>query len=447
MAYIPGCRYDLFISYANENNREGWVEQFEKVLREELGDLLGRQFSSTTSVFFDRREVELPGSFPEKLVAAARESAILVPVLSRSYLTSAWCDNERTAFFSKLPHGSKDADCLAPILIRPIDESGLNQLYRDAQRMSFLSADGQTPLEPSSPAWLTKVRAFAGQLAKALQKLRRNCKPVFLGKTAQTSQAQALRSWCRTEVECRHFRTLPESLLALDDPASIQGNLQEAGVAIHFLGNADAAAMEAIETSVAVCSGTTILYQPWGAHLDANEQLWLDSFERQLESTGGQYQRLAGKNDWELLALFDEIATQIRPEPHASGAAHVELALVCEEPDLGSIQQLNRDIQTQRPTGIALPEFVGSGLRALALMRKWSDYISRAEGLLFYYGASERKRLELIWQKATEEKPTVRRDWFLAPPALEHKKLQHPDALWELDQVIQFIERARGTTP
>ena len=35
MGYVPGCRYDLFISYASENNREAWVEQFERALGQE----------------------------------------------------------------------------------------------------------------------------------------------------------------------------------------------------------------------------------------------------------------------------------------------------------------------------------------------------------------------------------------------------------------------------
>ncbi len=54
-AYIPGCQYDLYISYAAENNRDGWVEQFEKALGEELGELIGSQFSPRSSIFFDRR--------------------------------------------------------------------------------------------------------------------------------------------------------------------------------------------------------------------------------------------------------------------------------------------------------------------------------------------------------------------------------------------------------
>jgi hypothetical protein len=48
MAYVPGCRHDLFISYANENNREGWIEQFVNTLGQELVDLLDRGRGTVT---------------------------------------------------------------------------------------------------------------------------------------------------------------------------------------------------------------------------------------------------------------------------------------------------------------------------------------------------------------------------------------------------------------
>jgi hypothetical protein len=92
MAYVPGCRHDLFISYASENNREGWVEQFANALGQELGELLGRQFVPKDSVFLDKRELEVGQSFPDRLTAAARDSAMLVPILSPGYLTSEWCN-------------------------------------------------------------------------------------------------------------------------------------------------------------------------------------------------------------------------------------------------------------------------------------------------------------------------------------------------------------------
>jgi hypothetical protein len=108
------------------------VEQFEKALSQELGDLLGRQFDPKESVFFDKRNLEVAQSFPNRLQVAARDSAILVPVLSPGYLTSPWCNRERTEFFSKLPQGASLEDCLAPVAVRPIDETAIDKVYRDA---------------------------------------------------------------------------------------------------------------------------------------------------------------------------------------------------------------------------------------------------------------------------------------------------------------------------
>jgi TIR domain len=444
MAYVPGFRYDLFISYASENNRDGWVEQFQKTLGEELSDLLGRQFDPKNSVFFDLRVLEVAQSFPDTLAAAARDSAILVPVYSPSYLTSRWCNRERNEFFSKLPHGAQPADCLAPILIRPIDEEGLDALSRHVQRVSFLSPDGQTASAVGSLEWDMRLREFAGQLRNALGRLRRNCRPVFLGKAAETDRTQNVRAWCRTEVERRLFRTTPESLPALDDPDLVRSSLQEAGLAIHFLGGgADEKVLETIETSIATCSGPTILYQPFEVELVPDERLWLDGFESRMRPEPGRYQRLAGKNEQELLALFDELITNVRTDVDGT-RLDAELALICEEVDLEGVRRLKEAIQMKRPTGVAFPDFLGTRLKAMELVRRWGHYLRRGEALLFYYGSAERNRLDLIWQKAEKDRPTARRDWFLVDPNLERKRRQYPNALWNIDQIIDFIQRGES---
>src|ERR1017187_8970578 len=157
MAYIPGCRYDLFISYASEDNREGWAEQFANALGQELGDLLGRQFVPKDSIFLDKRKLEVAQSFPAELRDAARASAILIPILSPYYVTSEWCNRERREFFSKLPYGAEPADCLAPVQIRPVDQSGLVKLYKDAQKLSFLGPDGQTAFAVGSRGWKAQL--------------------------------------------------------------------------------------------------------------------------------------------------------------------------------------------------------------------------------------------------------------------------------------------------
>jgi hypothetical protein len=447
MPYVPGCSHDLFVSYARENNRDGWVSQFVLRLGRELSDLLGsRQFNPKESVFFDLRSIEITQSFPDELAHGARRSAIFLPILSPGYLLSPWCNRERTEFFAKLPPGADPAAYMAPILIRPVEEGGLDTLHRQAQRISFLSADEQTPLPINSQEWTSRVCMFAGQMKGALQKLRRDCKPVFLGKAAETERAQRLRAWCCTELERRHFRTVPESLHVLDDVERVNSHLQESGLAIHFLGGTDSLAIEAIEASVSACTGPTILYQSFGTELTPPERLWLADFERELQINSGNYQRLAGKNDQELLAVIDEQIGRIRSNA-ARHAVQPKLAVVCEEADLESVRQLRDDIRTRRQVEIRSPDFLSGRLKSMERLRRWQDYLNRSEALLFYYGATERERLELIWQTAQHHKGNVRGDWFLAPPDLDTKRQMHPDALWNIDQVIRFMEGLQSAQP
>jgi hypothetical protein len=309
--------------------------------------------------------------------------------------------------------------------------------------VSFLSADEQTPLAVGSPGWTAQVVKFAGQLKHALQKLRYVCKRVFVGKAADTDRSQERRAWCCTELARRYFRIVPESLPAFDDTDRVRASLEEAGLAIHFLGRADAAALEAIETSVAVCTGPTIVYQPFAAELIPTERLWLTEFERELQTRQGGYQRLAGKNDQELLAVIDEQVTRIRADS-PKALARPDLALVCEEADLDRARQLKEDIRAMGQIEVHSPDFLGGRMKAMERLRKWQDYLSRSEALLFYYGLTEPERLELIWQTVQHPGRDVRRDWYLAPPDLDGKRQKQPDALWNVDQVIRFLHRGRS---
>jgi hypothetical protein len=437
MGYVPGCRYDLFISYASENNREAWVEQFEGALGQELGDLLGRQFDPKASIFFDKRDLEVGQNFSERIRVAARDSAILVPVLSPGYLTSGWCNRERTEFFSRLPQGAVPADCLAPVLVRPIDDAVIDKLYSEAQRLSFLGADGQTPLAVGSPQWCSQLKQLALQLKHALQALRKKCPPVYLGKVSESGRLETLREWCGAELQRRCFRTVPEFLPALDDADQVCAHLQDAGLAIHFLGNADAATLDAMETSVGVCPGPTILYQPFGAEVTAIERLWLSDFERGLQAEPGRYQRLTGKNDQELFAVIEEHIAQT-PSHDGAGTTKPAVALVCEEVDLDSARLFQQELERRLPASLAFPAFLESRPRSMERLRKWVDLFNRTDAQLFYFGAADRERLELLWQLAQQSSPRGSREWFVASPDVDDKRRKYPEALWTLDQVVDF---------
>ena len=442
MAFVPSCRFDLFVSYATENNSDGWVEQFQAALGNELSALIGRKFAPKDSIYFDKRELEVGQSFPAELAAAARESAILVPILSPSYLTSTWCYRERTDFFTQRPNGAPPESCLAPILVRPIDEQGLDALYRDAQRFSFLSADGQTPLAPGSPEWKTQVYKLAGQLKAALERLRQTCKPIFVGEAPKGERSQHLRDWCCKELERRHFRAVPESLLVFQDKDGVIANLKDAGMSVHFVGGADEAALNAIETSAEVCAGPTILYQPFGQELSDDEHVWLPDFEQQLPQASGRYQRLQGKNDQELLALIDEqITSQARPE---AAQGQMPVALICEEPDLNGAREIKDQITAQCKLEVGLPNFLTGRMKAMERLRKWRDYLAHSQTLLFYYGQASRAQLEPIWQKAEHDNGGAARSWFVGPPDVDAKRHEHPDALFSIDQVVSLIQPSRS---
>lgn len=462
MAYVPGYRYDVFISYAAENNREGWVEQFENALGGEMAELLGRQFNRKESIFFDKRELQI-GSFPDQLAAAAHYSAILIPVLSPGYLTSQWCANEREAFFKPAEEkqsghparfGAPDISPerrLAPIVIKPFEETDLDELYRHAQRVSFLSPDGQTPFAAGSPEWLVQLRKFAGQLKNALTQLRNDCKPVFIGKAAGTERSQNLRTWCCREVETRYFRTVPSALQIFEDSDAVRSRLQEAGLALHFLGGADLAALDAIEASVEACKGPSVLYQPFGADLTPDERLWLLTFEQEFErqqgatreSTPVSYQRLSGKNEQELLALIDEQITRSRADSNSNRLEQYELAIVCEESDLEGARRLKGEI-SDRHIEVGFPDFLGTRLKAMECLRKLQEFLKRGKHLLFYHGVAQRELLEAKWLVAQQHHPTAELHYFLAPPDLEEKRRKYQDDLWNIDQVISLVRRARG---
>jgi hypothetical protein len=438
MAYVPGCTYDVFISYAHANNRDGWVREFSKALGHELEQLLGRQFE----MYFDERRSEI-GSLSGKLTAAARDSAILLPVLSPGYLQSHWCNEERDAFFLNPEHLSPGVACVAPIMIRPVEDDDLPEPYRNAHRHVFVGDDGQTPLSPDSDRWVAAVRGFGGRLKDALRTRRLHHTPVYVGSAPSAEWYQVLRQRCQSELENRDFRTLPESLHVRKDALAIRAGLQRARAAVHFIGGADLIALDAIETSVKLCTGATVVFQPRLAELTDTERFWLHNFERSLESVQGRYHRIDGGIVDELIDLVKDLVTREELSPPVEH----QLALVCEKADLASVRRLKEDIQKHCAIGVAYPDFLDPqserGALSMAMsIRQWSEYLRAGKAQLFYDGAAGRESLEYWFRQSTG----ARREWYLAEPGLAEKRERYPDALSEISHVSNFVQGARSAT-
>ncbi len=102
MAFLEGFEHDVFISYAHIDNRpdregeRGWVESFGRALELRLLKRFGREVRVW-------RDPELARSqrFDPVIEAAVRGSAIMISLISKSYLASDYCQQEVQWFAEK----------------------------------------------------------------------------------------------------------------------------------------------------------------------------------------------------------------------------------------------------------------------------------------------------------------------------------------------------------
>ena len=101
MSHVPSFEHDVFVSYAHLDNESaagraggGWVDVFVRRLEKQVKQRLG---SKAVDLWSDPKHA---GNQPltRDILTAARDSALLMVVMSPSYLHSEWCARERNTF-------------------------------------------------------------------------------------------------------------------------------------------------------------------------------------------------------------------------------------------------------------------------------------------------------------------------------------------------------------
>jgi TIR domain len=99
MALVPGYKFDILISYAHRDNKplitghNGWVVELHLALEQRFDELFGKQLKIWRDPYLDGTHV-----LEKELADRVTSSAILLSILSPSYLQSEWCLKERKAF-------------------------------------------------------------------------------------------------------------------------------------------------------------------------------------------------------------------------------------------------------------------------------------------------------------------------------------------------------------
>jgi hypothetical protein len=104
-AFVPGCRHDVFVSYAHVDDvvpvgaPQGWVTTFVSELRRLLAGQLGRL--DNHSVWMDHR-LQGNDAVTPTILTEADNSATLLVILSQGYLRSKWCCHELDTFLNRV---------------------------------------------------------------------------------------------------------------------------------------------------------------------------------------------------------------------------------------------------------------------------------------------------------------------------------------------------------
>lgn len=428
MPYVPGFSYDLFVSYASEDNVDGWVEKFQERLTAEVGRLLGRPFSAK-STFFDKIRLQVGQEYPAELDAAARESALLVALVSPSYSSSPWCSRERIEFQKQLAPGATFSECLAAVRVRPADP--LPAILANAQYADLVIPQFHEPWEAGTAKWIEAVNKLSVQVAAILRKLRGRAGGVFLGRPL--SDQMDLRANLEDYLARQHFRATPDPYSLLEDRAKTQQALAESACAVHFIGGAPQETLDCIQDSVDHCPGPTILFQPFGAEVTASEEFFLEELPPERSP-----HRL-GPNEIELKKFLEELLTR-RRQIAADSAA---LGLVCDLPDLSWAGQFSAE-----GLSVDYPRFLQEKIPSADKLRRWRRLLRESHGLIFYHGQSAEPFLSRLERLADEEKSPALRRWYLDQPDLDAKRAKRPaDPIYSegLDDFLsQVRKRALG---
>ena len=181
MAYTPGCANDVFVSYAQVDDRplpgakDGWVCLLVDALKILLAQQLGR--AEVLAVWRDLQLSRHAQLTPE-IFQAVRSSAVLLVVLSEGYLASEWCQRERNEFLDTAGTGTRR---LFVVERMPIEHHRKPAEFSDLLGYPFWMRErddlpartlGVPVPTPNEPEYYHRLNQLALELATELKRIK-----------------------------------------------------------------------------------------------------------------------------------------------------------------------------------------------------------------------------------------------------------------------------------
>jgi hypothetical protein len=253
--FAPKFEDDIFINYSHADNDEpldekkrGWVDAFHDFLEKRLKSITGVD----PKIWRDREKMRGNGRVPSKLEDALEKVALLMPILSPSYLTSDWCIPELSEFYRRACQACNiDVDNesrIFKVIKLPVPEDKHPTMLRDLRGYEFYEDQNGVPCELSHicgsdgyPIFVDRLNLLAWDISTFVNKLCRDTDPpfrtVYLAET--TADLKKERDEIRRELEMKKYCVLPDKSLPKDGPefkAAVRAYLGRSGLSIHLIG-------------------------------------------------------------------------------------------------------------------------------------------------------------------------------------------------------------------
>jgi hypothetical protein len=185
MAYVPGLRHDLFLSYAHEDGE--WVG----ALQEQLSERLTQRLGCSAHLWQDENCLRAGQNWTQEIKDAIHESAAFVAVLSRNYQGSDWCERELDTFLSQ-QQGKLEAGGFTrflKIVKFPWYKNAHADFYPEYQHVPFFERDPKTGQEKefkrTSAAFRDAVDKLSFHIEQLFEALLREKEKIYVARAAE----------------------------------------------------------------------------------------------------------------------------------------------------------------------------------------------------------------------------------------------------------------------
>jgi CMP-2-keto-3-deoxyoctulosonic acid synthetase len=244
-AVVPGFAHDVFVSYSHIDDRAvgkpGWVTSFATRLRNQLSVELGRD----ASVWFDVRLN--PGDLlTREIQDRLRKTAVLIAVMSRSYVQSGWCGRELKAFLDATNKGELAVDNrsrVIKVIKQPLEDDPHHEhVLADAKGVEFyhVGTDGlPRELAADTDEYDYALTRVAHSIARILESMRKR-RTVFVGPASAANQTQ--REKVRQELLAYDYDVVDAGGAAAPLDADLRAAVEKSSLCLHFVDSTDSPA-------------------------------------------------------------------------------------------------------------------------------------------------------------------------------------------------------------